>query len=121
MNKTDLIEALERADEPSRELDAHIADLVDGRQGSVIGYDGAPDSVVISPYYTASIDAALTLVPDGWHWEINNHCAEIAPENWPCYENANENDGQYVHHSKTAIAICMACLKAALKAEQSNG
>lgn len=53
-----LIARLESADGPSRELDAEIAKAV-----GAFSMNGA---INISPRYTASIDAALTLVPEGW-------------------------------------------------------
>ena len=64
------------------------------------------------PNYTASIDASLTTVPKGWHWELGPERAEIAPERWEHYENANDDGGQYVVDSPTPIAICIAVLKA---------
>ena len=87
----DLIEKLEAADGPSRELDAEIALAIDYEiEGlfpytlkDVINYydsiskateDGFftdPNCIASQmPYFSKSIDAAMTLIPDGWEWEI---------------------------------------------------
>ncbi len=122
----DLIERLEKATGPSRELDADILWLVDKRRAekvywsAVVGLPKAlPDwprplsglgSLAVlnySPSYTASIDAALTLVPegmfvrkfsqfsDGWYCTIINGSASYAGDQKPA-----------------ALALCIAALKA---------
>lgn len=63
---TDLITRLESADGPSRELDAEIAVVC----GIDIGRSKGDPNDHRLPAYTASIDAALTLVPEGRHTEI---------------------------------------------------
>lgn len=60
---TDLITRLERAEGPDRELDA----MIQHRITSGMGCGAAQDA----PRYTASLDAALALVPDGWHMSVN--------------------------------------------------
>lgn len=55
----DLIAKLESATEGSRDLDALISVAVPGADFS---FD-----------YTASIDAALTLLPEGMKWGIESH------------------------------------------------
>lgn len=79
-NLSELIAKLEGATEPSRQLDSAIA--------AHLGFDGwtaeewadvvseaglLNPSIPKAPAYTASIDAALTLVPDGmlWHAGLN--------------------------------------------------
>ena len=62
---TDLIERLEAATEGSRELDAEI----DERIWRAKWGRGKPKDISVL-YYTTSIDAALTLVPEGCGWEI---------------------------------------------------
>lgn len=80
----ELIDRVEAAVDPDRSLDADIAVAVDGgtivwkqtngtmeayptRQYAssmhVAGYGNAP-----VPAYTASVDAALSLLPEGWRW-----------------------------------------------------
>jgi hypothetical protein len=66
-----LAERVERANGPDRELDALIAPFQRFRvveEGHPLGrccYDTGGQLVVL-PRYTASIDAAATLVPEGW-------------------------------------------------------
>ena len=76
---TDLIARIESADGPSRELDEAIERAV-GRytafQHYTLGDDDTPDYVPTR--YTASIDAALTLVPEGW--SVHLHTSEDRPD-----------------------------------------
>ena len=113
---SDLIEKLSKLDGPCRYTDGLIQELLN--KGTVLMSTDIPtrSSPLITRgtnFYTASIDAALTLVPKGWHWEIDSGQCEIAPERWPHYENADESGGgQYEHHKIPAIAICIASLRA---------
>jgi hypothetical protein len=54
--RADLSCRVEAATGPDRELDALINDIA-GRHPTM-------------PAYTASLDAAITLVPEGWHWAL---------------------------------------------------
>jgi hypothetical protein len=56
----DLAERCEKSEGPSRELDRDIAQAVEGEVYPAW-------SIFNSSPYTASVDAALTLVPEGWH------------------------------------------------------
>lgn len=74
---TDLIERLERADGPSRELDWAIHALIMPKHHRMHPYlvgvfidDGQLGKVYSCPRYTASIDAAITLVPEGFRWAL---------------------------------------------------
>jgi len=135
MQRGELIAALEAADGPSRELDAQIAMLVlPGKDwlpsppyepGVWANPNGSATSCV---RYTASVDAALTLVPEGWH--VSNLGEHY---DWPLRKNGpwwcsiykplpRMNDGgsggcgdpfatcQHAHSA--AIALCIAALKA---------
>jgi hypothetical protein len=77
-----LAERCEQAAGPDRELDAEIALAIGytrekkGRQriawwrnpkGQQLGYDGWHN---FPPSFTASLDAAVTLVPEGWGYEL---------------------------------------------------
>ena len=70
MTPAELIAALEVAPGPSRELDAmlHEADAVFPNWRKWLFADGSI-SVLIPPY-TASLDAAMTLVPKEWDWTL---------------------------------------------------
>ena len=122
----DLIERLEAATGPCRELDAAIALEVDGGEivwkmanytmesyparryasaDHVSGYGNAP-----VPLYTTSIDSALTLVPEGW--------AEYTLMNGNGYHEATFNNHEAKRtvwgssYASPALAICLAALKA---------
>jgi hypothetical protein len=77
MTTAELIEKLELADGPSRELDAAIHALIAPKRHRMHPYlvgvfidDSQGGLVYQCPHYTASIDAALTLVPEGWWLEL---------------------------------------------------
>lgn len=129
MERDELIAALERAEGPSEELDARILSAI-----------YAPDAVVRqSPFngawclykdgserlvdgsniprrdknYTSSIDAALTLVPEGWIWGIGTE-AEGGPRFRAglSKHNADGWDDRHGVSCSPAIALCIAALKA---------
>jgi len=111
----DLIEQLERASVPDRELDAQIQKAVGVttiplyRLGPPLNghpeWVGGPSSNARwLPFYTHSIDAALTLVPEGKTWDLCFDDYLIA-----CVGRGT-NTGK--HNTSPAIAICIAALKA---------
>lgn len=101
MTREQLIAALEAATEGSRELDEQIA---------------SECNILLYPHYTTSIDAALTLVPEGCIWKVfsdypgDAYFADVekwvpgqgGPENW-------RTDGAC---SSPALALCIAALRA---------
>ena len=126
-----LAERCEQAAGPDRELDAEIEALLTGR----VTHPRAPgytlkaqdvewklarlaDSGFISsarrpaPPYTASLDAAVTLVPEGWRYDLTNGdlvskekpAARLTPDfAGPCF------DG----YARTVpLALCVAALRA---------
>ena len=129
----DIIERLEAAEHGSRELDAEIhsrqlgADWYAKNQyedGSgkwlcyctslFIDSDRKHEQTKLPPYYTESIDAAITLIPDGLWWVLNsgvqhpNHrsLAQVS---------SKERTGPISHeaHGATpALSLCTAALKA---------
>jgi hypothetical protein len=118
----DLIARLEKATRPDRVLDADIWESV-GRapvgQGFYRGSSEwdrhlwfAPNlSVPIEspPSYTSSIDAALTLVPEGWEWALH---AEGGLYRVEMGDPMIGLEGE--HETAPAIALCIAALKARL-------
>jgi hypothetical protein len=124
-----LAERCEQATGPDRELDQAIELTLPGvlphpdmgrfkadDWAYVISGTGHPDyepgQGYASPRYTASLDAAMTLVPDG--------CRE-----WHCGRNIKTGKGQaylldpatmrtpiYVHGETPALALCAAALRA---------
>jgi hypothetical protein len=78
-----LIERLERAREPSRALDGLIFKATQEKLGDVwseeigdVWHRQDPEDRVAydpPPYFTGSVDAALTLVPEGDGWSVQGN------------------------------------------------
>ena len=130
MPKDELIEALEKATGPCGELDAAIfavaypervpSPIFESGYGWRFEGDGwwlatgedarVPPKTVTPARYTSSIDAALTLVPEGWLWRImpsdfDGWLAEVWTD--------DTLDCEFGVRAKTpALAICIAALRA---------
>ena len=107
-----LVAKLEQAKEGDHELNVAI--------GAMLGWqppkrdDGvaqrwalwlAPDGKAKQlPWFSESLDAALTLVPEGWSWRIQNNglTALCAPDN---------DLGDYSKGATPALSCCIASLK----------
>jgi hypothetical protein len=123
----DLIARLEAATEGSHELDGRVYCGVNGlvfRSVSSRGFHFEPDAhgththVTPTPF-TRSIDAALTLVPEGWYWSINTSAtADAAAAS--CFfasvrgraAKGRDPEGFCRHGATPALALCVAALKA---------
>lgn len=121
-----LIEKLEAATEGSRELDCRIWCLRQGftyrryQQGTTdqFFYDddtGSPQVISgFPPHYTTSLDAALTLVPEGYTWEVSSPMFLTDLERkpaafvWP----PSRCGGPKPYGATPALALCVAALKA---------
>lgn len=92
------IEKLEQAPGPSYALECEI--------GAVIGSTRKPPRA-----YTASIDAAMTLMPDGWHLVELRH---LSPTVWfaRVADMANDYHEDEAKAPNGPIALGLACLKA---------
>ena len=126
MTHDELIAALEKATGPGRILDFQIHRAILGKpilendvwwvHRDVIRWkDGTEDAVTDWPRYTASIDAALTLVPEGWWAQINYRPDQPSVVLWefpvPCRRVPPEKP--YVLAAQSAaIALCIAAMKA---------
>ena len=121
----ELIERLEKAQEPNRELDAAIAKasglyVYEKRGGDKKEwlYPTNEDEWRKSLYetgawrlpdYTSSIDAALTLVSEGYQWDFHSCVGEA------CVSNLSRDIERYgVSKISPAIALCIAALRARL-------
>ena len=127
----DLITRLEEATEGSRELDAEIhCAITPGRIVHPKGERGYTQDDLLhearntrlaqaqfisrsrgpSPHYTTSIDAALTLVPEGCAWGCTFACGTSKPVAscgpWDTYPVSIRNA------ATPALALCIAALKA---------
>ena len=110
---TDLIGRLAAATGPDRELDVEIARAC-GYSGD-FGWFTPPGGgrLVRCPKFTASIDAALTLLPEGKMWLFGH----LDPEDMRFF--ATITDGRVLgdetwrgFHATPAIALVLAILKA---------
>ena len=120
-----LIARLEAASGPSRGLDALISYAVKGQWALMDGdeklarmdkFTAAVEScdeekIAVADHFTASLDAALTLVPDGFHWSVydtdggTDANAQVEPPNF--------STAPWNGTSKTpALALCIAALRA---------
>lgn len=117
MTLLELAEACERADGADRELDAAISAIIEPYEDSFYHrYE--------SPRYTASLDAAMSLVPEGWDWEIGHTNGGMT-----IYANVG-GAHEYVDHfewrrfaSSAPLALASAALRArhAMAMEEKDG
>lgn len=102
MTLDELIARLEKATAPDRGLDRDIA--------FSFGWD--PDGIQEPPAYTASIDAAMTLVPAGMHWQLNSAGAPNSAWQAAVCRSDLEPQVECWAYSSPAIALCIAALRA---------
>ena len=127
-----LIARLEAATGPDRDLDVDIALAVQAWPEDVFPMRAMPGQIGLSayrsmtaPHYTAILDAALMLVPDGWYGFVEpffhedgefvryrGHCARPDWAKW-------NPDGSWIEkvetaqqHPTPALALCIAALRA---------
>ena len=119
-----LIARVEAATGPDRELDEAIEKVVipsvkdltraeGGRFHPVYGRVSEP------AFYTASLDAAASLVPSGWQWEIYSNGSALLfvqpPEPWAIRRTASA-----LRCATPALALCLAVLRALLPQESDD-
>ena len=129
MPHTSLLKRLEAATEGSRELDAEICAVTLGCESPTEGmkyYNPEPEAVdwvgydlrVIAKPFTTSIDAALTLVPEGWPCQFRVHRKSTLPRqhnNWAQITPPKHYEGEVwtgSHNAGLPLAITIAALKA---------
>jgi hypothetical protein len=127
----DLIARLEAAPKSSRELDARIENLLAGGSEKDLAYIlGDIERITRPPHYTTSLDAALTLVPEGALWELDHKLnlgpaedgyATPAGEPKTIYRAGcgvqlpNEKMSSWFRHqhfTEPALAVCIVALRA---------
>lgn len=116
---TELITRLESADGPSRELDWAIAESLGWTRrqvGQVIACyaPGDPHMKAGAPRYTASIDAALTLVPEGHSGQVsfNPNSAYATVVSPKCCDPLDDEHIFSAGSKAPALALAAAALKA---------
>jgi hypothetical protein len=144
----DLLELAARAEAaegPSRELDGLVFAALNSDKQTVIGNEpgrfpqkpiygsitlvmervGGKDGAdyIGAPAYTASIDAAASLVPKGWYWTLDNYQGVGNPENGrPCTADiANPPDWDFIQclgAATPALALTAAALRALASGEK---
>jgi hypothetical protein len=96
-----LAERCEQAAGPDRELDFVIA--------AGIGWPDSPNSHQNARRYTESLDAAVTLVPEGWTWaRFHGGVVECMTLNGP----GNSILFERGEGNSSALALCAAALRA---------
>ena len=107
-----LADRIEKATGPDRELDIAMLPLVGLRfvdEGHPIGqvcYDSNNHAVPM-PRFTASLDAAMSLVPEGWAKNIYDDAQVVAVLD--CQLTGAE---KYAHAKTWPLALCAAALRA---------
>jgi hypothetical protein len=106
MTKADELNALAdrcEREEPSHNLNCSIGCAVDAEPG------------VMPPAYTTSLDAAVTLVPEGWNWGVwSNGCAMTWSDIPSTHVQANRRN------LPPALALCAAALRARAALSQTE-
>lgn len=125
MNRAELIAKLEQATGPGRELDLRVTNAL--RSNPKLHYtleelavvDGQPEWRSMIPPYTESLDAALTLVPDGWIWHVWS-----VSDGMPSAELRKDGTFPIFGHpsnqckTRGAIGLCIAALRARAQDKQ---
>lgn len=138
MTEQELIERLERATGPDRELandvlfacgwSAHEIGMGDVRSTVWTSPDGHDHLDGDHPDPTRSLDAALTLVPGGWAWSVHSESIYATGHHKdPRAELAQPVETQFgpgfgiraqINAKTPAIALCIAALKARAASER---
>lgn len=121
MTQNDLLARLERATGPDRELDRDIAMACGWRCKTPDGattlywrrgnYSWTREDNDHPPLYTASFDAALTLVPEGWTRAVDATAPECRID-VDLFEPGSHGAQVRGTHDSEPIATCIAALKA---------
>lgn len=125
---TALIHKLEQAKEGSRELDYAIQSVFVGAENVVsetgseacgCWWDTKRKIFHAVPYFTSSLDAAMTLVPEGLAWTVSNR--PLAKDHWASVANPLHDDDGNPATAKTApLALCLASLRARQQQQQGE-
>lgn len=98
MDLNELADRVEALAGPDREVDDAIASARADWSGDIVTLD-----------YTASLDAAMTLIPEGYDWILGHTNSGLTIH-------AEVGDREQVFGATPAIALAAACLRARTKA-----
>lgn len=110
----ELADRCEKATRPDRQLDAVIAVAVCDDPHAVVALPqfhgaGSVEGAMTfwnAPTYTASLDAAMALVPEGWGWALFDGAVVLTPDKGP----------QVMGDAATTpLALCATALRARSK------
>jgi len=110
-----LAERVEAAERPSRELDAQIHFAIHARIKPLGTETWAFVAQTFNiPRYTASVDAAQKLVPDGcvWFAGTDHEVPGMAHVNWPGITTDDRPANYDTQAASPALALCAAALRA---------
>ena len=106
----ELIARIEAATGPDREIDRAIMELLCLAPDYAADWGGRGFERPAPFAYTASIDAALTLVPDGHDkWAVSGRNAAVVQSS-----NKEVTHAEWMYAATPALALCAAALKARL-------
>lgn len=112
----ELAERCEKAEGPDRELDAGIALAIGWRDCIPCAFNGVKHrmgGILNAPAYTASLDAAMTLVPEGYHWQAGVGIETEYGHRDKAYAWCSQEDcGELSVAATPALALCAAALRA---------
>lgn len=115
----DLIERIEAASGPDREIDQDIHELVKMGLQETTG-----KAYPWSLYYTKYIDAALTLVPEGFEWSLEYQAGHHVSSDVECMVAIAKlgdpcRDWESTSYTP-ALALCAAALKSRAYLKETN-
>lgn len=121
-DRLELAERVEAASGPDRELDALIHEVF-GLPFEMEYWseaDTTPQRNLSKvPHYTASLDAAMTLVPDGWNWGVwMRH--DWREQNAQVWHPARDASTLHGYAATPALALCAASLRARASAKEQS-
>ena len=97
---------------PERHVDADIAEALGWHQYSGDNWIGPLGQIAV-PSYTVSLDAAMTLVPEGCGWSLAQATYE---KSYGCIESGDDRTPDLEARAATpALALCAAALRALAK------
>lgn len=99
----DLIARLEAATGPDRDLDFAIA--------AAVGWPDSPHSHQHARRYTEHLDAARSLVPEGWDWSVDGFGKSARGRGY-LYSPYPDCEEVEAEAATPAIALCIAALRA---------